>query len=623
MKILFKKIDIENFMSLGDASVLLDDAGYTLVSGINNNPDDLAKSNGSGKSSIFEAIVWCLTGDTMRGNKNIVNQNRDGGTAVTLEFDCDGKSYVLLRSKEHSVHKTNLKIMINGEDKSGKGIRDSEKLLAEYLPDLTPSLIGSVIILGQGLPNRFTHNSPSGRKDVLEKLCKSDFMIQDLKDRISSRKTELSNLLRTAEDDILQNNTKLTVAIESLGKYKVELLELQHQTSFDEDILEAHRKLNTLNEEQTDNATKYEQLQTQHDAIVELQRLLVAEKYAALEAVRLEYNPKIEEAKKDVSETQLKLNAARAELSRLQSITDVCPTCGQKLPDVQKPDTTDVENSINTYNNEILRLGEVQRSITEQFNTAQTNVSKQFEEKDIAYSKDIRTLKGAMNDLYGLNVQIQYRIRELESEIQRLVLRKENHSESLRKVGESIETTEHNIKLYESEIERSNQLKADYQSRLDIISKFNTAVTRDFRGYLLSNVITFINETAKKYSQSIFETDLIEFTLDGNNISISYAGKEYEALSGGERQKVDLIVQFSIREMLCFHTGFSTNLIVLDEIFDNLDDLGCSKVIDLIADKLVDISSIYIITHHNSYLNIPCDAELTIVKDASGVSYLQ
>ena len=84
-----------------------------------------------------------------------------------------------------------MKIIRNGEDVSGKGIRDSEKLLSEYLPDLTSSFLGSVIILGQGLPQRFSNNTPSGRKDVLEKLSKSDFMIEDLKQKVSDRKTQI------------------------------------------------------------------------------------------------------------------------------------------------------------------------------------------------------------------------------------------------------------------------------------------------------------------------------------------------------------------------------------------------------------------------------------------------
>mgnify|MGYP003294812544 CR=1 FL=1 len=167
MKILFQSIHIENFLSIGNATIELNDSGYTLVNGINQNPDDSAKSNGSGKSTIFDAIVYSLTGETIRGSKDVVNIHGNDGALVELNFVVGHDEYKIIRTKDHSKYKTNLKIYINGEDKSGKGIADSKKLLAEYLPDLTSSLLGSVIVLGQGLPQRFTNNSPAGRKEVL------------------------------------------------------------------------------------------------------------------------------------------------------------------------------------------------------------------------------------------------------------------------------------------------------------------------------------------------------------------------------------------------------------------------------------------------------------------------
>ena len=129
MKLKFTKVHIENFMSLGEVDIELDNLGYTLVSGVNNAVQDMAKSNGSGKSSIFDAIMWCLTGDTIRGNKDVVNLYGDDGAVVSLHFSVDGKNYTVIRSKNSSIWKTNLKIYVNEEDVSGKGIRDSEKLL--------------------------------------------------------------------------------------------------------------------------------------------------------------------------------------------------------------------------------------------------------------------------------------------------------------------------------------------------------------------------------------------------------------------------------------------------------------------------------------------------------------
>ena len=149
-----------------------------------------------------------------------------------------------------------------------------------------------------------------------------------------------------------------------------------------------------------------------------------------------------------------------------------------------------------------------------------------------------------------------------------------------------------------------------------------TLTTRDFRGYLLKNVIKFIDSKAKEYCKDVFETENIDFVLDGNNIDIKYCGKQYEACSGGEKQKVDLIVQFAIRDMLCQFLDFSSSIIVLDEIFDNLDSVGCEKVINLISRKLSDIQSIFIITHHSD-LQIPEDSTITVTKQQDGVSLVR
>ncbi len=145
---------------------------------------------------------------------------------------------------------------------------------------------------------------------------------------------------------------------------------------------------------------------------------------------------------------------------------------------------------------------------------------------------------------------------------------------------------------------------------------------RDFRGYLLHNVISYIDKRAKDYALDIFDTQDIQFKLEGNNIMITFQKKDYENLSGGEKQKVDLIVQFSIRDMLSEYMNFSSSIIVLDEIFDNLDSIGCEKVINMINKRFTDINSIYIISHHAEELSIPVDTTLTVIKESTGVSHV-
>ena len=160
------------------------------------------------------------------------------------------------------------------------------------------------------------------------------------------------------------------------------------------------------------------------------------------------------------------------------------------------------------------------------------------------------------------------------------------------------------------------------QKHLDVITKMETIIKRDFRGFLLTNVIDFINKKSKEFSKDIFDTDKIDFILNGNNIDIKYDEKQYETLSGGEKQKIDIIVQLAIREMLCKFLNFSSNIIVLDEIFDNLDSVGCQRVLNLISNKLSDITSIYIVTHHTD-VSIPYDHELIVIKDKNGISKIK
>ena len=72
--------------------------------------------------------------------------------------------------------------------------------------------------------------------------------------------------------------------------------------------------------------------------------------------------------------------------------------------------------------------------------------------------------------------------------------------------------------------------------------------------------------------------------------------------------------------MMSKYLDFSCNIFILDEIFDNLDVLGCNNVLNLISTRLNDIESMFIISHHADTLEIPYDCEMIIIKDQYGIS---
>ena len=635
MKIKFKKIKLHHFLSFGDAEINLENAGYTLVSGVNNNPLDAAKSNGSGKSTIWSAICYALTGETIQGLKSdLANIYTNDGCHVELTFDVDGKEYILLRSKDDSVYKTNLKIFIDGEDKSGKGIKESQALLKEYLPDLTSNLLASVIILGQGLPHKFSDNTPSGRKETLEKLSKSDFMIQDIKERIGKRIDELELEIRKLQDISLINKTNLenykfnlTSAKNSLDNLtdieEIEKLEIKFKNDYDEVL----SKLEVLKDEEKEYDTQLKELTSKlFERYNERDEII-----SAMEKKRKEYLQNYNNEKFELgvnkSKTEAQIDSLKRELRKLKSISDVCPTCGQKLIGVEKPDTTDIENQIKTLEMEVENITKLIDDLDCSNGQDKLKYEENVNQCKLDYEEDTKTLNEETNKLKMNLSEVEEKIKTLNDESAHLykemlkyVEMKKIYNETKEKYENEIKQLQEKIKDVEEQIEINANNLENLQEHQDVINKMNTLIKRDFRGYLLTNVIDFINLKSKEYCKYVFETDNVEIKLDGNDISISYCNKSYENLSGGEKQKIDLIVQFAIRDMLCQYLDFNSNLLVLDEIFDNLDSIGCAKILNLISEKLCDVESIFIITHHQDDLAIPYDYQLIVTKNENGLS---
>ena len=617
MNIKFRKITLNNFMSFENATIdFTCNSGYTIVSGVNNNPDDLAKSNGSGKSSLWESIVWCLTGETIRGTKQVSNKYTNDGALVELEFSIDNDLYKILRSKDNRQYGSNLKIYVNNEDKSGKGIRDGEKILSEILPDVTSDLLGSVIVLGQGLPQRFTNNTPSGRKEVLEKLSKSDFMIEDIKNKLSNRKTFLNNELRKCEDTILSLESKKSVLQNQINKDE-EFIKSQPFIDFDNEYTGYDIDISALKADLSYFEFHIKETETRYNDIYKSYNQLDLDFKDFQLKNATEYSEKIDPIVKDRMQNQFKITQLKNEINKAKSIKDICPTCGQKLPDVHKIDTTDMEK-------EVLDLTTLNENLNNQVQALKKESCDKEDEFKLAQEETRNKIKNQLN----LNIAEKEKflkdkddtIKELhkqELELENL----KNTEAKLKMIWGSIDNNKKEIEQLSEQILYNSAEKDNLKLRIDIVSKMITISTRDFRGFLLSEVITYINNKAKEYSLDIFETDKIDFKLDGNNIDILYCDKQYENLSGGEKQKIDLIIQFSIRDMLSQFLNFNSNILILDEIFDNLDSTGCQKVIDLISNKLNTIQNIYVVTHHTD-IQIPYDHELIITKDSSGISRL-
>ena len=601
-------------MSFGYAELDLDNQGFVRIDGINNSLIDGATSNGAGKTSCFEAIMWCLQGETIRKSKQVTNINGDDGAYVELDFTADGTNYKLIRTKDHSKYKTNLKIFINGEDKSGKGIRDSEQYLTQYLPELSAQMISSVIILGQGLPMRFTNNTPAGRKEVLESLSQSDFMIEDLKAKLLKRKSVLQDTLNNLnlEQARCQTEKNLIQNIITQTEHQLKNLVVPDVKKLAEIQINIDNLNRVLSENEAQQGIYEQTLYTLMNKSREYQDAKLAE-------IKAIPNDNELNAKEYSLSNEIKIY--RNIIAEKEKVTDVCPTCGQKIEGVVIPDTSqekikcealcaelaNVKNEHIKFNNSVDKL---RKDIDEKYSKLNKendeNISKI---KDLIklYQKEIAEVSLNLSELKAKEQSISYAIDTYEN----------NKVEFENRITEK---TNRLNELTSNELHNQNEIDLIKQ-KIDIDNKIDIALKRDFRGYLLTNVIEFINTKVNYYCNYFIENGNIKFIQSGNAINVIFNGKDYECLSGGERQKIDIIIQLALRDMMCTFMNFSSNILVLDEITDFMDNQGSNKLINTISSLIQDVSSIFFVTHHTE-LNLPYDKIITVIKDKTGISKL-
>ncbi len=572
MKVNFKSVKIEGFLSVGNAEIDLNNRNVILVEGKNLSGSSLA-SNGSGKSCIFEAIYWVLTGKTIRGTREVINRYHKGFAFVKLLMEVNNDEFVLSRYREHPEHGNNLIIHKNGEDISGTGVKKSEQILNNELPFLTEDLIGSVIILGQGLPAKFTNYDPAGRKEILEVLSGNLGIIDGIKEILTNYKNSLSSNISDKNIEV----GKLESVIDLRKKDVEEMKKTQVQSK--ESVDDLKLKL-------TDLQGKYEvALKELEGEEGRLQKVKEASQKASLMLNRAE--SKLKDEVKNMKEFKNNL---------LSLNSDKCPTCGQSISDDSFIEKTrkKLEDDLKHGNNRKLEL-------EEDIGAVKINID--------LFDNKCSKLTTLIHEKNSLTTSLKYDIIDVEGKLKNSV----DYTQKIQEYEKEI--TEADAQLYTMSAELNEIVREE-----EIISYVLREVSRSFRGFLLGNVINYLNTVLKEISMALYGKDALKLVLEDNKVEISYESRDYSSLSGGEQRRADLAMQFALRGLLVNTTGFSSNVLVVDEILDGLDGAGIDSLIRFITTGgLADIESLFIITH-NSALPIPYDDKITVTKNRDMIS---
>lgn len=572
MKLQFTNLEIEGFLSIGKASIDLNKIGTTIIYGSNRNPSDNAASNGAGKSAIFEAIFYAITGLTIRGikDKEVVNRNYPMGCCVELTITKGTDEYKIRRTRDHQIHGTTIKLFLNGDDVSNKNMSDNKDLITRYLPELSSDIVGSVLILGQGLPHRLTKHTPSGRKQLLENVSGTNQVLSEVNDRISSR----VKFLKSESQQLHDQKTSWTSEIASFNR----IIEDTKK------VVENHNPLKL--EADTKNAEqKLISLSADLDAI-EASILTIKQEISKYESNSTTVYTRL-------AQLRAQYNMNKKDLDRLG--TGVCPTCNRPL---------DNANELRVKKDELTRISlELEAKIKIEDSTL-SEITSQLNYYKEGLSEAERMRSATMRDITSYN-QILSNCSSIRGQL-------DQAQDTINKYQELV--NDRDLALIEL-----CKLIGTNEANMRAIGYLDRALSKEFKTYMLSSVIEFLDTRAKHYGSKFFTDGMLKIYADKNSIEIEVGNKSYEALSGGERQKVDLAIQFAMRDMMISVTGLHCNILILDEIFDNLDGLGCESLLNILVQDLGSIDSVFIITHHAD-IPVPHDHTLEVIKNEIGLS---
>lgn len=655
----FKKVSLKNFMSIGEAEVNLDTDGFTLVSGVNNRTEDSTQSNGSGKSTLSEGIIWALTGETIRGHKEVLNKYSEGDCEVAVSFNFKGHFWVIKRGIFRPKEKF-LEIYKDGELIPSKGYRDSQEVFEKELPEITYKFMNSVVILGQGLPGRFTNNTPSGRKAVLEELTNADFMINQVKEAIKRRQDGLNEKLRKSQDLRLSKETGRDYLLLSIydDTQSLEREKAIDTSSLENEIAESKERGIREKELNDDLQKKISELEQELKAIGKEGSEMVEGYSRRISKIKDDLYSEERKEKDLLSEKKLSelkdlnseefslkeaISSAKERLTHSKAIVSggFCRLCGQRLPSSSEKEIEKAKIEISKLEAEILSLEknllENQRKIKE-INTRYSDLDDEIAQKySTRVSEKICPLTDEMNIkkaelreksnkvmgvLGGLREDLRKSTNALvrmREEYRGLVEALKNKTNTIQKLEQAIEANKGKLVSIEGDIKAAQEYIENLQARIKVVKSMETFASRDFRGILLEEVILRLDTILKGYAEIVYGNSLTHFYQDGNAIVVEFDGKEYESLSGGEQQKLNVILQLSLRDLIIELTGLSGSFLFLDEIFDGLDHTGCDKMIELIQALG---TNVFVISHHED-LSVPYDQQIVVVKEANGISHVE
>lgn len=543
----FSKIRWKNLLSTGSAftEILLDKSPNTVIVG----------DNGAGKSTILDALCFALFGKPFRKIKKdqLVNTINGRDMLVELEFTFGGKDARVVRGAKPN----KFEIYVDGQliDQTASA-KDYQDYLERNVLRMNMKTFTQVVILGSSSFVPFMQLPAGIRREVIEDLL--DIQLFSL----------MSSLLK---DKIQANDYALYTSSESI-KTLERMIDTERSRARHEEDAISH-KLSDLREKEATAAA----LVTENE-----------ERVSTIEAevLRLSESSSSESVRKKLSRMDELLSDLTKKTRRVEKRRDFfrdndeCLTCSQAISDDFK------KSKIVEADAELVKLDK-----------ASTDLS------------DMRAgLLSELNSLKALADEMARCSRIANEARQELGIRRTDLSH-IRKQIDEIQNRESTFSRdnLENLVRELDKARVDREVLLKKQSMYSTAsmMLRDggIKAKIIRQYIPIINQLVNKYlaAMDFFVKFELNETFEERILSRHRDDFTYDSFSEGEKMRIDLALLFTWRSIARAKNSISTNILILDEVFDaSLDGAGCDEFLKLI--HTLENTNVFVISHKGDVL---------------------
>jgi len=561
----FNVVRWKNFLSTGDTftQIQIDKSPSTLIVG----------DNGSGKSTLLDAVSFALFGKPHRNiNKlQMVNSINNKGCVVEVEFEIGSHSFKIVRA----IKPNKFEIWQNGNMiNQASASRDYQKYLEQNILKLNHKSFHQIVVLGSSSFIPFMQLQTYHRRAVIEDLL--DIQIFTKMNMILK---ERNSVLR---DELVDANYNLDLTKEKISlqkKYIKDITELNEEQAETKqaEIDEARTEIELLNERIKDaNEYVIEHQDQNNNALKELH-----DKKQSLSQYKFRFEQQIGDVVKD---------------AKFYEENSECPTCSQEINEDLRNTKMDAAKA---------KAKELKSAITKAANEAQ-NVNTLIDDLNTIQDEII----SKQQDIHSNSVTIE--------RLQKSITTLQNDIEGL--TGKDGDLGKANKDL--TDLQESRDSWAENKLKLIEEKTYNDAageMLKDtgIKTKIIKEYLPVMNTLVNKYL-SILDF-FVSFELDENfNESIKSRYRDtfnYSSFSEGEKQRIDLALLFTWRQIARMKNSASTNLLILDETFDSsLDHDGIDSLMKILG-SLEEGSNVFVISHKGDLLDGKFRSKIEFVKE--------